>query len=43
MFKIENRNRECVKETTTQPESKKQPKSTNGFSTHFSLYNSVYS
>ncbi|OPL33261.1 hypothetical protein AM593_04934, partial [Mytilus galloprovincialis] len=31
--KIENGNGECIKETTTRPKSKKQPKATNGSST----------
>ena len=29
-WKIENGNGECVKETTTQPKSRQQPKATNG-------------
>ena len=33
ILKIENRNGECVKETTTQPKNKKQAKATNGSST----------
>ena len=33
MYKIENRNGECIKETTTQTNSREQSKATNGSST----------
>ena len=33
VYKIENRNRECVKETTTQPKNMNSPRPTMGFNT----------